>query len=171
MIDPTPLPGLSERTVVVTAAASELGHATCLLLLCSGATVIAVDTHTELPSALEDAGTGLDGVLHYREADGADHWSGLADWIGEHHAGVDGLVLAGETHHQPVLPHLSDAASVVVVTGSPAIPEGIRTNVVDPHPESRPEDTAAAIVFLLSEPAQALTGSVIRVAAAPSPAV
>lgn len=179
MIDPTPVPGLTDHTVVVIGAGSPFGVATTMTLLASGATVLATDTSAALPSTLVDAGTGLPGVLHYRSVDvsAASALASLSDWIGEQTAGVHGIAIQGAAIRDPathdpanldlaaVTVHLLDGASVVLV-GEPghAVPD-TRSNVVVPHPDAEPLAVGAAVAFLLSDLAEFCAGAVIPVGA------
>jgi len=180
MIDPTPLPGLAEHTIVVIGAGSELGIATSLTLVASGVRVLAADDSATLPKGLVDAGTGLPGELHYRSLDassGAD-WAALSDWIGEQSAGIHGIADVGsadQTHEHDGLTtlaeHLLDGASVVRVGAAERAESSIRSNTVSPHPDSAPLAVAAAVAFLLSDLAEFCDGAVIPIRERPAPAV
>ncbi|HWM33278.1 MAG TPA: hypothetical protein VNR36_03455 [Pseudolysinimonas sp.] len=155
---PLALPGLRGTTVLVTAAGTRLGVAQCLVLVASGAAVVAVDAGPR-PAALIDAGTGLPGRLDYR--DGTAGWDAVADWVGEHAAGVQGLVLPGEAAAPEALrAHLDEHASVVVV-GDGDLPAGLRANRVVPAADADPEAVAAAVGFLLSAPARGIRGATV----------
>jgi hypothetical protein len=168
MIDPTPLPGLAERTVVVIGAESDFGVATVMTLLASGATVVAADRGATLPISLVDAGTGLAGILHYRSLEAG--WPAVCDWIGEHAAGVHGIAdHAGDAEGVAALtPHLLDGATLVHVgeTAAAGDPE-LRTNAVRVATDSDPIAVGAAAAFLLSQHAAQLSGSVLVCASAP----
>lgn len=83
------LPGLDGKVVVVTGAARGQGLAEAQLLLTSGATVIACDLPTEVPSALAEKTDA-----HYRTLDVTSEsgWSDLAGWLKAEFGRVDGLV-------------------------------------------------------------------------------
>ncbi len=175
MIDPTPLPGLAEHTVIVVGAGGELGVATAMTLLASGTRVLASDGSASLPAALVDAGTGLPGELHYRSLDvssGSD-WSALSDWIGEQSAGVHGIVdhASGSEDLTPLAAHLLEGASIVRVGASARADSSVRSNTVTPHPDSEPLAVAAAVSFLLSDLAEFCDGAVIPIRERPAPAI
>lgn len=92
--DPVALPGLAGRTVVVTGALGGQGLALCLVLLASGARVIATDLADEATTELTDAAATLPGTLDYRRLDvSSEHdWAGLAEYARQRGAGVQGLV-------------------------------------------------------------------------------
>lgn len=174
-IPPVALPGLEGLTVVVLGAADDNGAAVSLVLLASGVTVIATGDLAELPGSLVDAGTGLPGALHYRQHDtgSAESWSALADWIGEHHAGVHGVVHNDATGSTPgaraLLPQLNDGAAIVGIGSLPrglvdaveVATRGMRSNSVRPGRTTQPEAVAAVVAFLMSDPARAVNGAEI----------
>ncbi len=175
MIDPTPLPGLAEHTVIVIGAGSELGTATAVTLLASGSRVLASDGSATLPASLVDAGTGLPGELHYKSLDvssGAD-WSALSDWIGEQSAGVHGIADLGSGREDltPLSAHLLDGASIVRVGAAERADSSVRSNTVSPRPDSEPLAVAAAVAFLLSDLAEFCDGAVIPIRERPAPAI
>ncbi len=175
MIDPTPLPGLAEHTVVVIGAGSELGVATAVTLLASGTRVLATDSSPSLPEALVDAGTGLPGELHYRALDvsSTTDWAALSDWVGEQAAGVHGVAdhASGNEDLAVLSAHLLDGASVVRI-GAVTRPESsIRSNTVTPHPDSEPLAVAAVVAFLLSDLGEFCGGAVIPIRERPAPAI
>jgi len=73
------LPGLSDRTFVITGAARGQGAAEALLLAANGAHVIAADIHEEA-TALLNAAADLPGTVEYRVLDVTDEaaWTSLA---------------------------------------------------------------------------------------------
>ena len=175
MIDPTPLPGLAEHTVVVIGAGSELGVATAVTLIASGARVLAADGSAELPDSLVDAGTGLPGELFYKSLDvssGAD-WSALSDWIGEQSAGVHGIAdhASGTEDLTPLSGQLLEGASIVRVGAAARADSSVRSNTVTPHPDSEPLAVAAAVAFLLSDLGEFCDGAVIPIRERPAPAI
>jgi hypothetical protein len=175
MIDPTPLPGLSEHTIVVVGAGSDLGAAAALTLVASGARVLATDGSATLPKALVDAGTGLPGELHYKSLDvssGAD-WAAVSDWIGEQSAGIHGIadLAAGHDGLTTLAPHLLDGGSVVRVGPAERAESNVRSNTVAPHPDSEPLAVAAAVAFLLSDLGEFCDGAVIPIRERPAPAI
>ncbi len=175
MIDPTPLPGLAEHTVIVIGAGRDLGTATVMTLLASGARVLGADGSPSLPAALVDAGTGLPGELHYKSLDvssGAD-WSALSDWIGEQSAGVHGIAdhASGREDLPPLSAHLLDGASVVRIGPAERADSNDRSNTVSPHPDSEPLAVAAAVAFLLSDLGEFCDGAVIPIRERPAPAI
>jgi hypothetical protein len=175
MIDPTPLPGLAEHTIVVIGAGSEQGVATALTLLASGARVLATDSSSTLPESLVDAGTGLPGELHYKSLDvssGTD-WAALSDWIGEQTAGIHGIAdhEAGHDGLATLAAHVLDGASVVRIGAAARAESSIRSNTVTPHPDSEPLAVAAAVAFLLSDLGEFCDGAVIPIRERPAPAV
>ncbi len=95
-IQPTPLelPGLTGKTVVVTGAARGQGFAEALVLLASGAQVIATDLAEECPPALTEAASTLSGELHYAALDVTNEaeWSALAALLQKEFTEVHGLV-------------------------------------------------------------------------------
>lgn len=93
MSEPIVLPGLAGKRVVVTGAAGGQGTDESLLLLASGAIVIATDIRHDAPELVE-AAAGLPGELFYRQLDVASEsaWAALAAWLGESFGEVHGLV-------------------------------------------------------------------------------
>ena len=93
MTTPLVLPGLTGKTIVVTGAARGQGLAEALVLLASGAMVIATDIAPETPEALT-ASSDLPGTAHYRQLDVTDEagWHTLAAWLTAKFGRVDGLV-------------------------------------------------------------------------------
>lgn len=91
---PVALPGLAGRTVVVTGALGGQGLALCLVLVASGACVIATDLADQPTAELTDAAAALPGTLDYRRLDvSAQHdWAELADFARQRGTGVHGLV-------------------------------------------------------------------------------
>jgi NAD(P)-dependent dehydrogenase (short-subunit alcohol dehydrogenase family) len=169
---PLTVPGLTGRTVLVTAAGTARGTAQSLVLLASGADVIATGAETLLPPSLVDAGTGLPGALAFRSLEPG--WASVADWIGEHHAGLDGVVLnTGADLPADLRPHLAADAAVVEVTTAAraaAAPEAPRWNRVR-VPAGEPgrgdaERFAAVVAFLLSELSHPVHGADLPVRAA-----
>jgi hypothetical protein len=156
---PLALPGLDGATVLLTRAASPVGVAQALVLLASGADVLAVDADTTRPGALRDAGTGLPGHLHYRGTGGG--WAAIADWIGETNAGLTGAVLNDDPLDDALRPHLRAGAAIVAV-GREVTVEGCRCNAVE-IPDGlegvEAERAAAVIAFLLSTHARAISGA------------
>lgn len=138
---PRALPGLDGRTVLVAGAEPSV----CLVLVASGATVLAVAADPALPRELVDAGTGLSGALHYRSSAGG--WPAVADWIGEQFAGVHGAVLTEDPLDEAVRAQLVAGAPVVSIGEADAGP-GDRCHRVTPCAS---EDAAAVVAFLLSE--------------------
>ena len=88
------LPGLTDRVVVITGANGGQGTAETLLLLYSGATVIATDVQADPSGALADASKLHPGRLHYRQLDvsSLDGWNSVADFIRGLGLKVHGLV-------------------------------------------------------------------------------
>lgn len=84
------LPGLQDKVVVVTGAASGQGLAEVKLLLASGATVIATDLPSELPETL----AGLGDKLTYLQLDVSQEqgWADLVSRLSSAHPVVHGLV-------------------------------------------------------------------------------
>lgn len=165
-VAPLTVPGLSGRTVLVTDAGTAQGTAQCLVLLASGADVIAVDPSPALPTALVDAGTGLPGTLAYRPL--GSGWAALADWIGEHHAGLGGMVLnAGRELDTALHPHLSEDCAIVDLGQGAEPAAGDRWNrvvVADGKPRPRDAERFAAVVaFLLSDLSRPVHGAQLPV--------
>lgn len=180
MIESIPQPGLTGKTVVVLDAGEAHGPAVCGSLIASGVTVIATGAGAELPASLKDAGTGLDGELHYRAlASGAD-WAAVAEWIGTHAEKLHGIVGALE-HVEPaaaaLASHLAPGASIVTVDPQTAPISGprpgIRSNaiVLAGGRGSRPEDAGNAVAFLLSDLAELVDGAVIPIGERPADAI
>ena len=91
---PLVLPGLTNKTVVITGAARGQGFAEALVLLASGAHVVATDLAETCPAALERAADKLPGTLEYAQLDvtNEDEWTGLATYLKKTHKQVHGLV-------------------------------------------------------------------------------
>jgi hypothetical protein len=161
---PLVVPGLTGRTVLVTAAGTAHGTAQSLVLLASGAEVIATGDETALPPSLVDAGTGLPGALAFRSL--GPGWASVADWIGEHHAGLDGVVLNAEAElPDALLAQLVPDAAVVQLAGAGSArpTDAFRWNRVVP-PAGEPsrgdaERAAGVVAFLLSELAHPVHGA------------
>ena len=81
---PVALPGLADKTVVVTGALGGQGVAECLVLLASGATVLATDLAPAASPELTDAAAELPGTLHYHRLDVSSEadWSAVAQFAG-----------------------------------------------------------------------------------------
>jgi 3alpha(or 20beta)-hydroxysteroid dehydrogenase len=79
---PLELPGLEGKLVVITGANGGQGAAEALLMIASGAVVIATDIQEEVAAHLAHGAKGLRGVLHYRKLDVASEsdWSSLAEF-------------------------------------------------------------------------------------------
>jgi hypothetical protein len=177
MIDSIALPGLTGKTVVVIDAGDAHGPAVCGSLITSGVTVIALGADPGLPASLVDAGTGLDGELHYHQL---TDWAAAAEWIGSHAERVFGIVgasgkvsAAAEALASQLVP---GGAIVTVGPGSePAVGArpGIRTNAVTlaGGRGSRHEDAGAAVAFLLSDLAELVDGALIPVGERPADAI
>lgn len=150
---PRVLPGLEGRSVLVAADHAPL----CLVLIASGATVLAVGPSETLPSELHDAGTGLPGSLHYRSR--SVGWPAVADWIGERHAGIHAAVVGDEPLDDALAPHLVDDAPVVSVghADAGAGPRCHRVTMAEPT-----EGSAAVVAFLLSDLARPVTRADLR---------
>jgi 3alpha(or 20beta)-hydroxysteroid dehydrogenase len=88
------LPGLAGKTVVVTGASGGQGLAETLVLLNSGATVIATDLQSEATAEMLAAAEGLAGTLHYKKLDVASEadWAAVAEFAASLGNGVQGLV-------------------------------------------------------------------------------
>ncbi len=91
---PLTLPGLAGKIVVITGAARGQGCAEALVLLASGAHVIATDLNDACPSTLEKAAAKLPGELHYAQLDVTSEadWSALAQFLKKEFKQVHGLV-------------------------------------------------------------------------------
>lgn len=93
MTTPTPvaLPGLAGKTVIITGALGGQGAAETLVLLASGADVIATDLTYAVSAELTDAAADLPGSLHYHRLDvgSASDWAGLASSLGVVHGLVN----------------------------------------------------------------------------------
>ncbi|MEN9715117.1 MAG: hypothetical protein RJA35_584 [Actinomycetota bacterium] len=88
------LPGLAGKVVVITGANGGQGAAETLVLLESGATVIATDIQETVSDALASAGLKHPGKLHYRRLDVSSEagWAEVADFIRIQGLKVHGLV-------------------------------------------------------------------------------
>lgn len=88
------LPGLTGKTVVITGAAGGQGAAETLVLLASGATVIATDILDAAPESLTSAAMELPGILHYKQLDVASEegWAEVSAFAASLGNGVQGLV-------------------------------------------------------------------------------
>jgi 3alpha(or 20beta)-hydroxysteroid dehydrogenase len=88
---PLRLPGLQAKTIIVTGAASGQGAAATLVLLASGADVIALDLADSAPHLAERA-VGLPGALRYHRLDVAAEpdWDALVAELGD--TEISGLV-------------------------------------------------------------------------------
>lgn len=91
---PLALPGLEGKVIVITGAARGQGYAEALVLLASGAHVIATDLADSCPPALEKAASTLPGELHYAQLNVTEEveWAGLAAYLKKTHKHVHGLV-------------------------------------------------------------------------------
>jgi 3alpha(or 20beta)-hydroxysteroid dehydrogenase len=91
---PLELPGLAGKIIVITGAARGQGYAETLVLLASGARVIATDLAETCPATLERAAAKLPGELHYAQLDVTNEaeWTGLAKWLKKEFKHVHGLV-------------------------------------------------------------------------------
>lgn len=94
MNKPLEIPGIAGKTVVITGAAGGQGAAETLVLLASGATVIATDIVYAAPESLLSAAEGLPGTLYYQQLDVAAEsgWVNVADFAVGLGNGVQGLV-------------------------------------------------------------------------------
>lgn len=178
MIESIPQPGLTGKTVVVLDAGDAHGPAVCGSLLASGANVIATGGPKELPASLVDAGTGLDGALHYRPLASAEAWGDVADWIGSHAEKLHGIVGAPEgvaRAAEVLATRLAPGAGIVNVgpEASAGAHLGIRSNavVLAGGRGSRPEDAGNAVAFLLSDLAELVDGAVIPIGERPADAI
>lgn len=88
------LPGLTGKTVVITGAAGGQGAAETLVLLASGAIVIATDILDAAPESLTSAAKELPGTLHYKQLDVASEegWAEVSAFASSLGNGVQGLV-------------------------------------------------------------------------------
>lgn len=82
------------KTVVITGAARGQGAAEAVAAATAGASVIATDILDDEGELLAHELDEVPGRIAYRHLDvsSADEWRQLAAWLGEHTAGVDGLV-------------------------------------------------------------------------------
>ncbi|KAA9107527.1 SDR family NAD(P)-dependent oxidoreductase [Microbacterium rhizomatis] len=82
MTVPVGLPGLTDKTVVVTGALGGQGVAQTLVLLASGAHVVATDLASSITDDLTAAAEGLPGTLLYQQLDvgSIDDWARVADF-------------------------------------------------------------------------------------------
>jgi 3alpha(or 20beta)-hydroxysteroid dehydrogenase len=90
---PVDLPGLAGRRVVITGALGGQGAAETLVLLASGADVVATDLADVVSPELATAAEGLRGTLRYRRLDvgSPEGWHELAAFVSEL-GGLQGLV-------------------------------------------------------------------------------
>jgi hypothetical protein len=177
MIESIALPGLSGKTVVVIDGGVDPGPAVCGSLIASGVIVIATGADAALPASLVDAGTGLDGELHYRQL---TDWAAVAEWAGTHAEKLSGIVGAPDAVRaatQALATQLAPGAAVVTLAtkrapGAAAGP-GIRSHTVvgSGGRGSRPEDIGSAVAFLLSDLAELVDGAVIPVGERPADAI
>ena len=88
------LPGLAGKTIVITGAARGQGYAEALVLLASGARVIATDLVEKCPAKLANAAAKLPGELHYAQLDVTSEadWAALAKFLKKEFTQVHGLV-------------------------------------------------------------------------------
>jgi 3alpha(or 20beta)-hydroxysteroid dehydrogenase len=91
---PVALPGLSDRTIIVTGALGGQGAAVSLIALASGADVIATDLADSISPDLADAAAALPGALHYQQLDVSSEadWSVVAEFAAALPRPVRGLV-------------------------------------------------------------------------------
>jgi 3alpha(or 20beta)-hydroxysteroid dehydrogenase len=82
MSKPIELPGLEGKQVVITGANGGQGSAAALLMVASGAVVIATDVQDDAAQNLVTAAAGLRGDLHYKKLDVASEsdWASLAEF-------------------------------------------------------------------------------------------
>lgn len=94
MSAPVALPGLAGKRVVVTGALGGQGAAESLVLLASGADVIATDLAPEVSDALVVSADGLPGSLHYQTLDVSSErdWAAVAEFARGLGGGIHGLV-------------------------------------------------------------------------------
>ena len=80
--NPIELPGLEGKLVVITGANGGQGSAEALLMLASGATVIATDIQPEVAAHLAEGAKDLRGKLHYLKLDVSSEgeWAAVADF-------------------------------------------------------------------------------------------
>ena len=79
---PLELPGLEGKLVVITGANGGQGSAEALLMIASGAVVIATDIQDQVAEQLVETARELRGTLHYRKLDVASEsdWNSLAEF-------------------------------------------------------------------------------------------
>jgi hypothetical protein len=180
MIEPIALPGLTGKTVVVLDAGDAYGPAVCGSLIASGVIVIAIGADAELPASLVDAGTGLDGELHYRALASHADWPALAEGIGAHAERVHGFVgsaAAVSAAADALASRVAPGAAMVTVgpDSEPAVGArpGIRSNavVLSGGRGSRSEDAGSAVAYLLSDLAELVDGARIPVGERPANAI
>lgn len=94
MSTPLVIPGLSDKTVIITGASGGQGTAEALVLLASGAHVIATDLTETAPKALLSAAQELPGKLHYVQLNvsSESEWAQVAAFAVALGQGVHGLV-------------------------------------------------------------------------------
>lgn len=94
MNKPLEIPGIVGKTVIITGAAGGQGAAETLVLLASGADVIATDLQVTAPDSLVSAAASLRGKLHYKQLDVSSEsgWADIAEFAASLGGGVQGLV-------------------------------------------------------------------------------
>ncbi|MEY4533449.1 MAG: hypothetical protein RI926_1218 [Actinomycetota bacterium] len=94
MNKPLEIPGIVGKTVIITGAAGGQGAAETLVLLASGADVIATDLQVTAPDSLVSAAASLPGKLHYKRLDVSSEsgWADIAEFAASLGGGVQGLV-------------------------------------------------------------------------------
>jgi hypothetical protein len=174
MIESIPLPGLTGKTVVVLDAADGHGPAVCGSLIASGVTVIATGASAALPTELVDAGTGLDGELHYHQL---TDWAATAEWIATHAEKISGIVGASGSVSDAAKALVSrlDAGAAIVTVGAEGEPAagggaGIRMNtvVLAGGRGSLPRDVGAVVALLFSNLTARVDGARIPVGERPA---